>query len=592
MINEPKALFGIEESYAGRFWTLRDYDETQALYFAQQYDLPELLARLLVMRHVPFDAVETYLEPKLSNIPDPSCLKDMDKATERLVKAILEGENIAVFGDYDVDGATSSALIIRFFDLIGKKIRTYIPDREKEGYGPNVNAFHTLYLEGHSVIITVDCGTMSYEALVYAQENNIDVIVVDHHQTGEKLPECHALINPKREDDMSGLDYLAAVGVTFMLLISLRRTLRKNGFFEIYTEPNLNSLLDIVALGTVCDVVPLIGVNRLLVKKGLEIMSQRQNTGLRALSDISKLNSAPTAYDCGFRLGPRINAGGRLGESSIGTKLLSCDLEEEASAMALRMDELNQERRNVSDYNQMIAQERAEEIITNNDGLPDILVVSDERLHAGVIGIVAGRLKEKYHRPVFVIAINKEGIGKGSARSIAGIDLGSLVKSSVNAEKIISGGGHAMAAGITLHKSQIVEFTTYLCEACSGYNFSLPRQMFIDSVISVAGANRDLFESIDKLQPFGADIPEPCFVIPEAQIIYVDTVGDGHVKCTISDENGGRLKAIAFSSVDESIRMALMKKQPMHIVGYLRADNWQGREGVQFMIKDATSVKF
>lgn len=591
---EPQtAILGVENSVAGQRWVMRPYDERTSLGMAQRLDIPEPVSRILSQRGVTLAEAESYLQPTLKSLlPDPSCLADMDKAVARLSDAVENGSKVAVFGDYDVDGATSSAILARYFQAIGLTIDTYIPNRMREGYGPNVDAFTQLCDAGNEIIITVDCGTMAHEALAYAQNRGVDVIVSDHHQTGEAMPPCFALINPRRPDDASGLGHLAAVGVTFMLLVGLNRELRQRGFFKDATrEPDLMGLMDLVALGTVCDVVPLQGVNRAFVIQGLRVMAQRGNTGLKHLSDISKLTGPPVVYDCGHRLGPRVNAGGRVGESDLGLRLLATDDPDVAAGLALRMDELNMERREIGDHNLRVAEQQVEEMLAKRNGLPPALVVTHESFHAGVIGIVASRLKDKYRRPVFVIALDEAGVGKGSARSIAGIDVGQLVAGAVSRNIISQGGGHAMAAGLTVGQDQIADFENFLDEKLGTLSFDGPRDLNIDTAISVSGANRQFLEQVLQAGPFGAGNPEPRFMFPATRILHTSIVGDGHVRCQLGDEQGGRLKAMAFSSVDEPVRQMLTSGQKiLHIAGHLRNDDWQGRRDVQLMIHDVALV--
>ena len=378
--------------------------------------MPDILARLLVARGVELEDVPSYLDPRLRDLlPDPSCLADMDKAAERLALAVEHDENIAVFGDYDVDGATSSAVLTRYFAALGKQLRVYIPDRQKEGYGPNIDAFRRLQDEGHNLIVTVDCGTMAHDTLAAAHASGMDVIVADHHQTGGGLPTCFALVNPRRADDTSGLGYLAAVGVTFLLVVAVNRCLRRSGYFDTRDEPDVLGLLDMVALGTVCDVVPLQGLNRALVRQGMAVAAQTTNEGIRALARVSRADRQLGTYEFGFQLGPRLNAGGRVGEASLGVRLLSTESSEEASGFAMRLDDLNTERRAIEAEVLSEAMQDAETKIAAHNAPPTYFLAAREGWHPGVIGIVAGRVKDKFHRPSFIIALDENGLGKGSA---------------------------------------------------------------------------------------------------------------------------------------------------------------------------------
>ena len=584
-----QAALGVSRSAAGQVWKFRPSDDRLVLAMCQRHGLPDILARLLVARGVTLEDVPNYLEPRLRDLlPDPSCLTDMDKAAERLALAVERDEKIAVFGDYDVDGATSSAVLSRYFGALGKQLRVYIPDRQKEGYGPNIDAFRQLQDEGHNLIVTVDCGTMAHETLGAAHVAGIDVIVADHHQTGGGLPTCFALVNPRRADDTSGLGHLAAVGVTFLLVIAVNRALRRSGYFDTRDEPDVLGLLDMVALGTVCDVVPLQGLNRALVRQGLTVAAQTSNEGIRALARVSRAAAQMGTYEFGFQLGPRLNAGGRVGEASLGVRLLSTESSEEASGFAMRLDDLNTERRAIEAGVLSEAMHDAENKIAAHNASPPYFLTAREGWHPGVIGIVAGRIKDKFHRPSFVIALDETGHGKGSARSISGIDVGRLIAGAVDRGLIEAGGGHAMAAGLTLRADQMAGFEAYLTEELSGLALDGPRDLWLDASLSPAAANTDLLELINKAGPFGAGNAEPRLVFPAVRVVQSDIVGDGHVRCILAGREGGRLKAIAFSSVPEDVR-ALLTKPPSlcHIAGFLRADNWNGRHDVQLMVHDA-----
>jgi single-stranded-DNA-specific exonuclease len=584
-----QAALGVSRSAAGQVWKFRPSDDRLVLAMCQRHGLPDILARLLVARGVTLEDVPNYLEPRLRDLlPDPSCLTDMDKAAERLALAVERDEKIAVFGDYDVDGATSSAVLSRYFGALGKQLRVYIPDRQKEGYGPNIDAFRQLQDEGHNLIVTVDCGTMAHETLGAAHVAGIDVIVADHHQTGGGLPTCFALVNPRRADDTSGLGHLAAVGVTFLLVIAVNRALRRSGYFDTRDEPDVLGLLDMVALGTVCDVVPLQGLNRALVRQGLTVAAQTSNEGIRALARVSRAAAQMGTYEFGFQLGPRLNAGGRVGEASLGVRLLSTESSEEASGFAMRLDDLNTERRAIEAGVLSEAMHDAENKIAAHNASPPYFLTAREGWHPGVIGIVAGRIKDKFHRPSFVIALDETGLGKGSARSISGIDVGRLIAGAVDRGLIEAGGGHAMAAGLTLRADQMAGFEAYLTEELGGLALDGPRDLWLDASLSPAAANTDLLELINKAGPFGAGNAEPRLVFPAVRVVQSDIVGDGHVRCILAGREGGRLKAIAFSSVPEDVR-ALLTKPPSlcHIAGFLRADNWNGRHDVQLMVHDA-----
>jgi single-stranded-DNA-specific exonuclease len=588
-----QAAFGVTRSAAGQVWRLRDVNPRDVLHLTQRLGVSELLARLLASRQIPADAAEQFLEPRLRDLlPDPSILTDMDKAAARLADAIEQQEAVAVFGDYDVDGATSSAVLSRYWKMLGQKLRVYIPDRQKEGYGPNKQAFTRLHEEGHQLVITVDCGTMAHDVLQQAQSQGMHVIVADHHQTGGGLPPCYALINPRRPDDHSQLGHLAAVGVTFMLVVALNRELRQRGYFKSRTEPKMTDLLDLVSLGTVCDVVPLEGVNRAFVRQGALVIAQGRNIGMAALAQSAASTPPFGTYELGFQMGPRVNAGGRVGQADLGVRLLSSDDPEEAAGLAARLNDFNVERREIEAQVLSQAMALTEESLATRNAPPPFLLLARKDWHPGVIGIVAGRLKDKYHRPSFVIALDAQGMGKGSARSVSSVDIGRLVAMAVDLKLIEAGGGHAMAAGVTLHESQVPAFEAFLASELGSMSLEAPRELPIEASLTAIAANRDLFEELQRVGPFGAGNPEPRLVLAGTRIIKPSIVGDGHVRCILAGEGGGRLKAMAFASVSEDVRQLLLTtREPLHIAGFLRADDWNGRRDVQFMVHDAAVAR-
>ncbi len=594
MANQSKeAAFGVSRSASGQLWRLHDVNPREVLALTQRLGVSELLARLLAARQISADAAPQFLEPRLRDLlPDPSCLTDMDKAAARLADAIEAGEPVAVFGDYDVDGATSSAVLARYWKMLGQNLRVHIPDRQKEGYGPNTAAFKQLQSDGHQLIITVDCGTMAHDVLQQAQADGLEVIVADHHQTGGGLPPCYALINPRRADDNSQLGHLAAVGVTFMLVVAVNRALRQRGFFETREEPQLTPLLDLVSLGTVCDVVPLEGVNRAFVRQGSLVIQQGGNIGMAALARSAGSTPPFGTYELGFQMGPRVNAGGRVGQADLGVRLLSSEDPEEAAGLAARLNDFNAERRNIEAQVLSEAIALAEEKIALHNAPPPFLLLARKGWHPGVIGIVAGRLKDKYHRPSFVIALDDDGIGKGSARSVSSVDIGRLVAAAVDAQLIEAGGGHAMAAGVTLSESQIADFETFLTAQLGTMSGDQTRELKIEASLTAIAATRALFEELQQVGPFGAGNPEPRFVVVNARIVKPSIVGDGHVRCILAGEGGGSLKAMAFASVPEEVRqLILTTREPLHIAGFLRADDWNGRRDVQFMVHDAAVAR-
>jgi single-stranded-DNA-specific exonuclease len=582
-----EAFLGVERSVTGRRWRQRQGDERAGLAISQRLGLPEIVGRLLAGRGIGPEAAESFLNPTLRDLlPDPSRLLDMDSAAERLASAIRKGEGIAVFGDYDVDGATSSALLARFFAAAGRLIRIYIPDRMKEGYGPNLPALLALKAEGIGVVITVDCGITAFEALAGAAEAGLEVIVIDHHVAEPRLPEAFAVVNPNRLDETPGHGQLAAVGVAFLLAVAVNRALRQAGWYGAdRPEPDLKRLLDLVALGTICDVVPLTGVNRALVTQGLKVMAARANIGLAALADVARLNEAPGTYHVGFMLGPRVNAGGRVGAADLGARLLSTEDPLDAAAIARQLDGFNTERKQIEERVLIEAIAQAE-----SRQAPGLVFVQSEGWHPGVIGIVASRLKERYGHPACVVAIG-QGIGKGSGRSVVGVDLGNAVIAARQAGLLVNGGGHVMAAGFTVEQGKLEALKEFLAERLddrSGAERPRPT-LDLDAALQPAAATPALLREIERLGPFGSGNVEPRFALPAARIVRADPAGEAHVRCIVMGSDGARLKAIAFRSLDNELGRALLQRggPALHLAGHLRADRWQGRDEVQLLIDDA-----
>lgn len=584
---EIPAFLGVESSLMGKKWRLRSQDDRMGLALAQRLDVPEIVGRVLVGRGVSPEEAERYLQPTLRDLlPNPSLFKDMDKGAERIAAAIQDGQKIAVFGDYDVDGATSSGLLKRFFDQIGIPLRIYIPDRLKEGYGPNIPAFDKLKAEGIDLVITVDCGIVSFDQVSHANAINLDVIIVDHHQAETRLPDAVAVINPKRHDENQEFDYLAAVGVSFILLVALNRQLRSLNWYGERRPPDLMQSLDLVALGTVCDVVPLKGLNRAFVTQGLKVMAQRRNPGLVALGDVAGLDEAPGTYHLGFMLGPRVNAGGRVGKPEYGAQLLSSTNPEECARLAQFLDINNQERKNIE---QQVTEEAMS--VAESHKSEGVLVVAGEGWHPGVIGIVASRLKDAFQRPAIVIGLDGEE-GKGSGRSMPGVDLGAAIGAARHKELIIAGGGHAMAAGLTIGKDKIEAFTAFLNHRLAGdvvianQNASLG----MDGALGVEGASVDLIDQMAQAGPFGAGNPEPRFALSNARIVQASIVGENHVRVILTGSgNRGRLTGISFKSVDTPLGQSLLnhKGASFHIAGHLRKNTWRGQTSPQILIDDA-----
>jgi len=590
------AVLNVEHSLGGRRWQPRigsnvGDDERLGLALSQRFGLPEIVGRLLAIRGVGPEDAENFLSPSLkSALPDPSHLKGMDAAVARVVSALADGEPVAVFGDYDVDGATSAAILHRYFAAIDADLRIYVPDRTREGYGPNAEALLKLHAEGVRVVLTVDCGITAHDPLATAQQAGLDVIVLDHHVAEPALPPAVAVVNPNRLDDDSPHKTLAAVGVTFLFLIALNRALRESGQFPAGAEPDLIRLLDLVALGTVCDVVPLVGLNRVLVTQGLRIMARRQNTGLKALADVARVTSPPGTYHAGFLLGPRVNAGGRVGQADLGARLLTTNDPVVALSLAEQLDRYNTERKAIEqavlDEALALAEAQAAE------GAP-VILVAGQGWHPGVIGIVASRIVERVNRPVCVAGIDN-GLAKGSCRSIAGVDLGAAIIAARQAGLLVNGGGHKMAAGFTVAAKGIDALHAFLrkrLESAVTVAGAI-RTLTIDAALTPAAATRALQQEIDRVGPFGAGNAEPRFALTGVRIAKADVVGGAHVRCQLADQQGGRLKAIAFRCAEEPLGQALLQAQGggLHLAGKLRADDWQGREDVQFLIDDGAPV--
>ena len=583
-------MLGVERSLLGKRWRARLADSTAGLTLAQAIEVPELVGRVLAARGIAAEEAPDYLDPTLRRLlPDPLHLRDMETAIARLARALEAGEKIAIFGDYDVDGATSAALLSRFLDAVAGPPTIYIPDRLREGYGPNGTAMRALAAQGVRVVVTVDCGISAFDALADAADAGLDVIVVDHHVAEARLPQAYAVIDPNRLDDTSPHGQLAAVGVAFLLVVGLNRHLREAGWYRERAEPDLLQWLDLVALGTVCDVVPLTGVNRAFVRQGLTVMRQRRNTGLRALGDVAGLEEPPGVYHLGFILGPRVNAGGRVGEASLGARLMTTADEEEAAKIARHLDALNRERQQIE---QAVLEEAIEQVESAGAGersSAPLVLVHDERWHAGVIGIVASRLKERYNRPAIVVAW-EDGIGKASCRSVPGVDIGAAITAARQADLLVNGGGHPMAAGFTVEQSKLEALDDFLRTrlADAANDAALAPSLGLDGALGVEGATAELLEQLEAAGPYGAGNPEPRFAIAGAQLLRADIVGRGHVRCQLAGRTGKRLKGIAFRAADNALGNALLAgaAQPFHLAGRLRLDRRRGTRAVELHIDD------
>lgn len=583
-----QAFLGVERSISGRAWRLRAADASLTRRHQLRLGVSEPLARALAARGV--EDGEIYLNPTLkAQFPDPSCFADMDKAARLLVDAVEEGRKVAVFADYDVDGATSAAQLVRWFRAMGRELVIYVPDRVKEGYGPSPAAFRRLKDEGVELVITVDCGAAAHEALETAAEIGLPVVVVDHHmmRPGD-APPAAALVNPNRPDCASSQGNLAAAGVTFVLLVALNREARRRGLFDAARpEPDIRAWLDLAALGAVCDVTQLTGFNRALTAQGLKVMSGFANPGLKALMTVAKSEGPATTFHAGFILGPRINAGGRIGRSDLGARLLSTDDADEAMTLALELDALNATRKEVEREALEAAIGRIERETNLDPGAP-VIVIADEAWHPGVVGIVAGRLRERYRRPTIVIALDPiTGVGKGSGRSQPGVNLGRAIQGAYEAGLLLAGGGHAMAAGLTVAKDGVPELRAFLAEhlAVETTDALAADALEIDALTTPAGADRGLWQAFQQLAPFGPGAPEPMFALAEVRIEEPRVVRGGHLSCRLAGQ-GATLKAIAWRAEDTPLGARLMDGGVVHVVGRLKPDDWNGRQGVQFEIED------
>lgn len=575
-------------SLGGNLWCVPEVDEGLCSRISELCRLPPFLAKILCLRGISVDEAEDFVRPKLQNLmPDPYVLKDMQKAAERIALAITNKEKVAIIGDYDVDGATSTSELTRFFRHNGIEPFIHIPTRE-EGYGPSDLAFEEFKTEDVSLVITIDCGTTAFEVLDRASENGFTIIVVDHHEAEARLPKVFAVVNPKRLDEENNykyLEYMSAVGVGFMVLVAVNRLLRKQGFYENKQEPDLLNLLDLVALGTVCDVVPLLGLNRAYVKQGLKVMAKMQNIGLKHLMKVLNFNEEPTAYHLGYMIGPRINACGRVGDASLGSKLLCCENDLEAQMLAEKFNQFNIERKEIENYVLLNAIEQLE---STQQEYP-IAFVSGHDWHQGVIGIVAGKLKERYNIPSFVLSVETDEV-KGSARSVAGVDLGALIIAAKEKNLIIGGGGHTMAAGFSLTEEQIPEFRKFVGEyvlSRLGAEKVMP-VLNVDCVLSLGAITVDFAKNLALLEPYGTGNSEPLIMIKDVFVSWPQVVGSGHIKCQLASASGAKLSAIAFRVADNAIGNALLnnKGETYDVIGRVKADNWQGRERVQFVIED------
>lgn len=583
-------VFGITRSLSGKAWHWRGGN--MDLGDGPAGSLKDIVTQLLLARGVARDDLDRQRNPTLRGfLPDPSLFRDMDHAAERIAQAVLSGEQMTIYGDYDVDGATSAALLVRLLRMLGTDATYYIPDRLLEGYGPSGEALVRLAEQGSTLIVTVDCGAMAFEALQMAHDAGVDVIVVDHHKCAAELPKAAALVNPNRldeADEAAAHGHLAAVGVAFLLGVALIRTLRERDFFRTRQEPDLRSLLDLVALGTVADVAQLHGLNRAFVAQGLKVMAKRDNIGMAALIDASRLKRAPICSDLGFALGPRINAGGRVGESTLGVRLLTTEDPEEARKIAAQLSALNEERRLI----EAEVQEAAEEQIAQQHNR-SVAVLAGIGWHPGVIGIVAGRIKEKTGKPSLVIALDGEtGQGKGSGRSIAGVDLGAAIIAARETGMLVAGGGHAMAAGLTIDAARLDEFSDWLDDrlAKAVASASGLQALKLDLAVAPRGLSPQLVETLELAGPYGVGWPGPKIAVGPVRLIKCDIVGTDHLRLIVSGDDGGSLKAIAFRSAETEWGQALLhgaRGRKLWLAGRAKIDDWGARPAAELHLEDA-----
>ncbi|MDE2458815.1 MAG: single-stranded-DNA-specific exonuclease RecJ, partial [Rhodospirillales bacterium] len=550
--------------------------------------IPELMGRLLAARGVTIDHAPAFLDPTLrAMLPDPSSLMDMDVAAARLADAVMQGEMVGVFGDYDVDGACSSALMVTLLRQLGCEVTYHVPDRMAEGYGPNTEALRAMAGRGARLIVCVDCGTAAHSAFA-PLHNAVDILVLDHHKSEGPPPPIRATVNPNRLDCTSGLGSICAAAVAFITAVALLRTLRRRGFFAERAEPDLREFLDLVALATICDVMPLTGLNRAFVIQGLKVMARRSRPGVAALLDVAKLTEAPTAMHCGFMLGPRINASGRIAEADMGLRLLLAEDAELATELAQTLDAVNKQRQSVEAGISTDAMNRAEAQVAGGQG---IILLAQEGWHPGVVGIVAGRVKERFNRPALVAGIT-DGVAKGSGRSVPGIDLGAAVIAARQSGILATGGGHAMAAGFSAPETALSTFHEFLNDRLASAALLPPSaELVLDGVLGLSGADAALAQMISRMGPFGTGNDEPLFVLPRARVVKTDRIGkDGNtIRVMVEGEGGGRMKALLFRAKEGALAEALGRVggAPLHLAGYLRAEFWQGRVSAGFFIADA-----
>lgn len=578
-------------SAKGKIWNLKEFDENQAIAIRQQFQVSDMTSKLLSIKGITLETAENFLSPKLKNLmPDPSSLVDMEKAVERIYQGILKDENIVIYGDYDVDGATSSAILRRFFNSLGVKNKTYIPDRIKEGYGLNTEALLNLHNQGANLLITVDCGVVSFAPIAEAKKVGLDAVVIDHHLSTGMMPEAVAIVNPNRFDENSHLTNLCAAGVAFLLVVGLNRKLREEGFYNNKTAPDIMSYLDLVALGTVCDVMTLTGLNRAFVQQGLKIMAKRGNVGLNALSDVAEMDRKPDVYSLGFIIGPRINAGGRVGNCKLGSDLLSTDCPTTAKEIAKVLDGLNKERQEIEAITLEEAFEQAEKIPKESP----FIMVNNKNWHAGVIGIVAGRLKESFNKPVAVISIDS-GLGKASARSVGKVDIGRAITNAKIKGLLLNGGGHKMAGGFTVEENKLDVLYEFICDQIKGEysQYANDNNYGADLALKLSTLNIELLDEMEKLAPFGNGNSEPRVILDNVKLSNQKIYSEKHIAYFMNDGGvtgnlGKSIKTICFNAIGTNLGDALLsaRGKNVSVLGKLKKNEWNGQENIEFIIDD------
>jgi len=588
-----RAFLNVERSATGRRWLARLEDGRLAEAISQRHELPDILGRVLAARGVGIDEADAFLNPTLRSLmPQPSALRDMEKGAARLADAVMAGECVGAISDYDVDGVSSAALLQLFLRAVGHDCIIHIPDRLTEGYGPSQRAVAALKEKGASLLVTLDCGVMAHDPLAHAADLGLATIIVDHHQAGEDLPEAHAVINPNRQDDLSGLGYLCAAGLTLIFIAAVNRQLRQRGWYgEARPEPNMLQWLELVALATVCDVVPLKGLNRAYVGQGLKVMARRENVGLAALADVARLKRKPDVYALGFLLGPRLNAAGRIGNAALALKLLTTRDRGEAAIAAQELERLNRERQaiEIAVVDQAVMQ--AEAMLGKEQRQP-VIVVARQGWHPGVVGLAAARLKERFNLPSFVLA-EDGALAAGSGRSIAGVDLGRAVREALEAGLIDKGGGHAMAAGLTLALDRLGDFRAFMEQRLAAeVAKAADRSLRIDAALSAGGATLDLIELLEQAGPYGTGHPAPVFAFPAHRVVYADPAGTDHIRLTLAADDGKRIKAVAFRAMGTELGELLLRERkfPLHFAGRLTVDDWNGGRSPSLHIEDVAAV--